>query len=285
MAVFTSISLCSGYEGIGIGLKKIIPNFRTICYVEREAFAVANLVAKIKKGALDDAPIWDDLTDFNCEPWIGKVDIITGGYPCQPFSHAGQRKGTDDRRHLWPHIRRIVNTIRPGFCFFENVEGHITLGLSTVVSDLAEMGYQTTWGLFSAEEVGAPQPRKRVFVLAKSSRFRWGRWNKEFGEYTRGLHLGNASDTRLSDRPNKEMEKSEEIKKFKRSNGWPARPNERQYRWEPPRTVKPAMGGNLDGTPDRLVQSTSRVDELRLLGNGCVPQTVTKAWIILNEQF
>lgn len=169
MDVFTAISVCSGYEGIGLGLKRAIPNIRTICYVERESFAIANMVAKIKKGFLDDAPIWSDVATFDSKPWIGKVDLLHGGYPCQGFSHAGKRLGKDDPRHLWPHISRIVSTVRPLYCFFENVAGHVTLGLNTVVSDLGEMGYRATWGLFSAREVGAPHQRKRVFILAKRS--------------------------------------------------------------------------------------------------------------------
>ena len=97
---FRCISLCSGYGGIELGLKRVIPNLRTIAYVEVGAFACTNLVAKIEEDKLDAAPIWTDIKTFNGRPFRNRVHIITGGYPCQPFSVAGQRKGADDPRHL-----------------------------------------------------------------------------------------------------------------------------------------------------------------------------------------
>ena len=162
----TCISLCSGYEGIGMGIKRVIPNLRVILYSEIELFACENLADKMEQGLIEPAPIWTDLKTLPCEQFSGKVDILTGGYPCQPFSAAGQRKGAEDPRHLWPSIRRAIKSIRPAMCFFENVEGHISLGLSTVISDLEEDGYRTTCGIFSAAEVGAPHQRKRVFIMA-----------------------------------------------------------------------------------------------------------------------
>ena len=96
----TCISLCSGYEGIGMGIKRVIPNLRVILYSEIELFACENLADKMEQGLIEPAPIWTDLKTLPCEQFSGKVDILTGGYPCQPFSAAGQRKGADDPRHL-----------------------------------------------------------------------------------------------------------------------------------------------------------------------------------------
>jgi site-specific DNA-cytosine methylase len=121
----------------------------------------------MEEGSLDRAPIWSDLKTFDPSPWSGKVDLITGGYPCQPFSHAGRRAGKEDPRHLWPYIRAIVESTRPAFCFFENVDGHLTIGYREVRQDLEDMGYETQEGIFSAEEVGDSQLRKRLFVLAR----------------------------------------------------------------------------------------------------------------------
>ena len=162
------LSFCAGYGGIDLGLRRVLPGCRTIAYVEIEAFAIANLVAKMEAGELDQAPVWTDVKTFPAEQFYGLVDIISGGYPCQPFSAAGKRLGTDDPRHLWPFLRGAVRAIRPSRVFFENVEGHISLGLSTVLSDLDEDGYEATWGIFSAAEVGASHQRKRVFILANS---------------------------------------------------------------------------------------------------------------------
>lgn len=86
---------------------------------------------------------------------------------CQPFSSAGKRLGEDDPRHLWPHIKRIIGEIQPEYCFFENVRGHLSLGFEQVWGDLRGLGYEVEAGLFSAEEVGAPHLRERLYILAK----------------------------------------------------------------------------------------------------------------------
>jgi len=162
------ISFCTGYGGIELGLRRAGVDVFPVCYLENEAFCQANLVEKMETGAMGSAPIWTDLKTFDPEPFRGKVDGVIGGYPCQPFSSAGKRKGEKDPRHLWPYIREHVRTIRPVWCFFENVEGHITLGLRNVIKDLVGMDYRTTFGIFSAEEVGAPHQRKRVYILGYS---------------------------------------------------------------------------------------------------------------------
>tara|TARA_R100000426_G_scaffold47876_1_gene35572 strand:+ start:129 stop:1469 length:1341 start_codon:yes stop_codon:yes gene_type:complete len=163
----TVLSLCTGYGGIERGLELAGYQHRTIAHVEIEAFAAANLVAKMEEGKLVPSPVWSDLKTLPAHCFRDRVDVLTGGYPCQPFSAAGLRKGTEDPRHLWPYIYDHVRTIRPVRCFFENVEGHISLGLRQVIDDLEGLGYATTWGIFSASEVGAPHQRKRVYILAQ----------------------------------------------------------------------------------------------------------------------
>ncbi len=132
---------------------------------------------------MDCAPIWTNLKSFPWAEFRDRVDILTGGYPCQPFSAAGKRLGTEDPRHLWPFIADGIRILRPKLCFFENVEGHISLGLREVIGELESIGYQTAWGIFSASEVGAPHQRKRVFILAydKSQRIQghWADWLQE----------------------------------------------------------------------------------------------------------
>ena len=118
---------------------------------------------------MDCAPIWTDLKTFPWAEFRDRVDILTGGYPCQPFSAAGKRLGTEDPRHLWPFIADGIRILRPKLCFFENVEGHISLGLREVIGELESIGYTAAWGIFSASEVGAPHQRKRVFILAYDS--------------------------------------------------------------------------------------------------------------------
>ena len=163
----TTLEMCAGYGGIGLGLKNIFgERMRTLAYCELEGFAQANLVSKMEKGLMDVAPIWNDLKTFPYESFHGLLDILIAGYPCQPFSAAGKRAGKEDPRHLWPFIASGIRILRPKLCFFENVEGHISLGLREVIADLGAIGYQTAWGIFSASEIGAPHERKRVFLLA-----------------------------------------------------------------------------------------------------------------------
>ncbi len=162
------ISFCTGYGGLELGIRRAGVDVRVICNVEIEAFVQANLVAKIEEGRMDNAPIYSDLKTFPAREFRGKVHGLIGGYPCQPFSSAGKRQGEKDPRHLWPYILKHVRAIGDvQWCFFENVAGHTTMGLWRVLSDLEEEGYRCTWGIFSAEEVGAPHQRKRVFILAK----------------------------------------------------------------------------------------------------------------------
>lgn len=210
----THLSLCSGYGGIDLGLRRAIPNLRTIAYAEIEAFACENLLARMEGGQLDPAPIWPDLKTFPWGAFSDRVDILSGGYPCQPFSAAGKRLGTDDPRHLWPFIANGIRILRPRLCFFENVEGHISLGLREVIGELESMGYKVSWGIFSAREVGAPHQRKRVFILAHSDR--------ERGQ--------------LSDWWRKSAEQML-VSNGKERSVWPSRPGQPQHGWEPPRVV------------------------------------------------
>ena len=161
------ISFCSGYCGLELGIRRAGVDVRTVVNVEIEAFCCANLVAKTEEGRMDNAPIWSDLKTFPAREFRGKISGLCGGYPCQPFSCAGKRQGEKDPRHLWPYILKHIRAIRPVWCFWENVAGHTTMGLWRVLSDLEEEGYRVETGIFSAEEVGAPHQRKRVFILAK----------------------------------------------------------------------------------------------------------------------
>ena len=220
----THVGLCAGYGGIELGLKRVLPTLRTVALCEIEAFAIANLVAKMEAGLMDAAPVWTDLKTFPWESFRDRVDILTGGYPCQPFSAAGKRAGKDDPRHLWPWIADGIAAMRPKLCFFENVEGHISLGLSDVIEDLAGMGYRTTWGIFSAAECGAPHQRKRVFIMAVAS------------------GIGGAAGI---PRQIKGNEGQSGITYDCRDQAWPSRPGQPQHAWEPPRVVGNADLGRL----------------------------------------
>ena len=301
----THLRLCAGYGGIELGLQRIFHALRTVALCEIEAFACANLVAKMEAGLLDPAPIWSDLKTFPWKMFRGKVDILTSGYPCQPFSAAGKRLGQNDPRHLWPFIADGIRILQPRVVYFENVDGHISLGLREVIEELGKLGYKATWGIFSAREVGAPHQRKRVFILAHSNSGGIPRSISELGDLSqiRQRRADLAQDSDIA---------------------WPAGPSAVQYNWEPARVVaysnstrpqkwawqnaeelqgadpngrtsatgptKSSLGRNFNGPSDRmddaeLFQSCdNRSDELRLLGNGVVPATAERAFLILAKQ-
>jgi len=336
----THLSLCTGYEGIGKGLRRVLPNVREIAYVEIEAFAIANLVAKMETQQLDAAPIYTNLKEFPYGEFRGQVDILSGGFPCQPFSQAGARKATEDPRHLFPYIAEGIRECKPRIVFLENVEGIISAKttdgesvLRYVLRTLEGLGYRATAGIFSASEVGFPHQRKRVYILGVSdtisSGLRGGRSSEECRDEREGILsnegernevrsetegcsntssiLGYSEGTRqsssddrsrqaqlrgtssrnaqseLSDTDIERLEGSvlegeprEQTEESSSGCSWgkyPARPNEPQYEWEAPRVIetKPRLGGTAYG-------HNSRVDRLRLLGNGVVPQTAAKAF-------
>ena len=151
-----------------LALSKALDSVLRVVAVEVEAFALANLVAKAEQGKLAIEAMYPDVKTFPAERFSGCFDIITAGYPCQPFSNAGRRKGTKDPRHLWPYIEEHIRAIRPVWCFFENVSGHLTLGFDEVFKSLRGLGYKVEAGLFTAAEVGAPHKRERLFILGYS---------------------------------------------------------------------------------------------------------------------
>ena len=290
--------MCSGYEGIGLGLRRVLPNLREIAYVEREGFPVANLVAKMEAGELDAAPVYTDVKTFPYGKFRGCVDILSGGFPCQPFSAAGKREGVEDPRHLFPYIANGIRECQPRIVFLENVEGIISAKtadgesvLQYVLRELEGLGYRATAGVFSAAEVGAPHQRKRVFILGVANR------NSEGLE---GLRKCNNSKGREAS--NGQLGGGDQV--------WPARPSEPQHDWEEPRVVVNSTSKGLERTRGKSLQgadkgltltdrssgqteprlgratngASSRVDRLRLLGNGVVPATAAKAFVTLSQR-
>ena len=243
----TVISFCTGYGGIERGLDIAGVKNRVISYVEIEAYAISNLVKEMEAGRMDSAPIWSNLKTFPASEFCGRICGITAGYPCQPFSVAGQGRGADDPRHLWPYIIDHIKTINPLWVFLENVRGHVKNGLCEVLKDLESAGYETEWGIFSAAEVGAPHRRARVFVLA----------------YANGVRLegfGKNSDSQRREKP------------LPGSAGLCNRTNYRKD-W----AFEPAVGRVANGV-------ANRIDRIRLLGNGVVPQQAAKAFLVLSDK-
>jgi len=153
--------------------------------------------AKILAHRYPDIPNLHDLTAIDWTE-VEPVDVITAGYPCQPFSNAGKRAGTSDARHIWPHIADAIRALRPRYAVFENVAGHVSLGLTDVLADLAEIGFDAQWGTVRASDVGAPHRRERLFILATNADVVTGKLKPIDGERrrtgkesTRPARLGN----------------------------------------------------------------------------------------------
>lgn len=166
------ISLCGGAGGLDLGLSLAEPGFSTRCWVEIEEYPRDCIIAGQRAGYFAPAPIWTDLRTFDARPWAGRIDTLLAGYPCQPFSAAGKRLGEDDERHLWPEVARCARELGPGleWIFLENVAGHVSLGLETVLRELRDMGFTPAAGLFSAGETGAAHERLRIFIVAHARR-------------------------------------------------------------------------------------------------------------------
>jgi len=160
---------------LDLGVEIARPGARVLAYVEREAFAASVLLARMEDESLEPAPIWcGDLAKCDWSIFSDRVSCVVAGFPCQPFSVAGKRKGTADERWIWDDIIHAVCAIRPGFVFLENVPGLLTTGLGHVLGDLAEVGYDAEWGSLRASAVGASHRRERVFILAHAQRYAGG---------------------------------------------------------------------------------------------------------------
>ena len=159
------------FTGAGGGLLgSILLGWHPIGYVEWDDYCQRVIAARIKDGILPDAPIFGNIktfiSDWYAASYQGLVDVITGGFPCQPFSVAGKQKGADDERNMWPATAECIGIVRPRFVLLENVPG-IRTYLPVVVRDLRRLGYEVSRPLIlGADDIGAPHRRKRVWIVA-----------------------------------------------------------------------------------------------------------------------
>ena len=159
----TVLDLFSGIGGISLGLEAT-GGFRTVAFCEIDPFC-----RLVLEKHWPGVPIWEDVRELSAESLrgVGRIDIIAGGFPCQPHSVAGKRKGVNDERHLWPEFARLVREIRPAWVLVENVPGIRTTAADEVVGDLEEAGYSVWPLVVGADNVGAPHRRKRVWFVAR----------------------------------------------------------------------------------------------------------------------
>lgn len=157
------LDLFSGIGGFALAAQ-MVGGIETVAFCEIDPWA-----RRVLNKNFPSVPIHDDVKTLNPKNY-GTIDLITGGYPCQPFSLSGKRKGADDDRHLWPEVRRTIAAARPRWVLCENVTGHITMGLDEVLDDLASLGYSAEAIVLPACSVGNWHRRDRVWIIAYDSR-------------------------------------------------------------------------------------------------------------------
>ncbi len=152
------IDLFSGIGGFALGLEWA-GGFETIRFCENDPFCI-----DVLKKRFPEVEITEDIHEFRAQRYA--ADVVVGGFPCQPFSHAGRRQPESDTRNLWPEMRRVINVVRPAWVVCENVTGLVTMGLDDVLADLESSGYSTQTFAIPARAVGAPHRRERIWIVA-----------------------------------------------------------------------------------------------------------------------
>lgn len=297
------------FAGAGGGiLGGHLMGWNTVCAVERDAYAAQVLSQRQNDGALEAFPIWSDVCSFDGRPWRGIVDVVSGGFPCQDISAAGNGSGIAGARSgLWGEMARIVGEVRPRIVFVENSPLLVGRGLAVVLGDLAEMGYDAQWCIVSASDTGAPHQRDRCWIVANDNRMRESQHARQqqecgMGIEQRGEALADADSIGRKRRPGKPWE----IRGIESENcggenlAHALRQRQRQQRiississkedreescerqdrscsdgfrrWP----AEPSMGRVVNGL-------ANRVDRIKALGNGQVPRVAAAAFNILTR--
>ena len=240
------LALFAGAGGGILGGK--ILGWKTVCAVEIDPYCQTVLLARQADKILESFPIWDDVRTFDGTSWRGRVDVITGGFPCQDISSAGKGKGIDgERSGLWKHYARIIGEVGPSSVFMENSPMLISRGLGTVIKDLAEMGFDARWGVLGHDAFGGLSKRKRIWIFANSNRkrlFGFKRWMPKI--------------------------------QGREKNIPPVFPTQKFLPGIENMLSEPAVLGVGNGLAYRMGQT-------KAIGNGQVPIVAAEAWRILNQ--
>lgn len=277
-------SLCTGYGGLDLATEYVF-NAETIWCAEFDKYASSVIEQNF------NIPNYGDIKSIKWDE-LPKIDILTAGYPCQPFSHAGNRKGENDARHIWPHIKEAISILRPRFVILENVRGHISLGFKEVLKDLAQIGYDAKWSIIRASDVGAPHRRERLFVIAQPSntnserndmgKFKPEKWNQGQSQSQLGKCCEITSNTNGNEQQGN-RETQELGRRFDTRNQMQLRnaPNPLDINEK----LNPEFVEYMMGLPEGWVtnKGLSRAQQLKMLGNGVVPQQAEYAITTLLE--
>jgi DNA (cytosine-5)-methyltransferase 1 len=251
--------------------------WRTVAAVEIEDYPRRVLLQRQADGLLPRFPIWDDIRTFEGKPWAGKVNVISGGFPCQDISAAGKGDGLDgERSGMWREMARVVGEVRPQYVFVENSPMLTTRGGTRVIGDLAEMGYDCKWTVMGAADVNSPHQRDRMWILGKlanssSQRGQAGPTDpqgRQEGHSNESEHssidLANTSDKG-------DVWREWELGFVEQKHNSRRGSTNGSRKWW---SAEPNVGRVAHGV-------AARVDRLKAIGNGQVPLCAATAWRLL----
>lgn len=283
-------SLCTGYGGLDLAVEAHF-QAKTVWCAEFDKYASQVIATHF------DMPNYGDIKAINWAE-VEPIDILTAGYPCQPFSHAGYRKGTDDARHIFPYILEAISILRPQWVILENVRGHLSLGLKDVLQGLAEQGYNAKWEIVRASDVGAPHQRARLFIIAYTDSNARTQPRRDYRSISsQGKEILNGSDRQVNGSSNKND--SDTYNQYKphygQVQGLGRRFTSRRemHLQSAPNALD--QDGKLNaefveymmGLPVGWITNTglSRAQQLKILGNGVVPQQAEYAIELLTSDW
>ena len=271
------LDLFSGIGGFSLGLERT-GGFETVAFCEYEDFP-RRVLAK----HWPEVPCFPDVRELKGSDIDGPIDVICGGYPCQPFSTAGKRQGAEDDRHLWPEFDRLVDELRPTWVIGENVAGHVSMGLDSVLSDLEAKGYTPRPFIIPACAANLPHRRDRCWIVAHAPDMQRNgeqhHGKPDAGQVSQSAAGSGARAMAHAKRNNEQgiitgvIDQEERAQPHKRQAG-SCCDGAGQRRFEP------SMGRVDDGFPPRLDEPRDRVTvgtkdraaRLKALGNAVTPR-------------
>tara|TARA_Y100000588_G_scaffold389685_1_gene493127 strand:+ start:1887 stop:2729 length:843 start_codon:yes stop_codon:yes gene_type:complete len=266
------LDLCSGIGGFALGLQST-GYFKTIGFCEIDPFC-----QKVLKKNFPGVPIYNDIKEFKPNDEGLRPDIITSGFPCQPFSVAGKRKSEKDDRNLWKETFRVIKESRPAFFIGENVGGIVKLYLDTILEDLESANYsQTRCFNISASSIGARHQRQRIWIIANSNDTRLKNRNEQHRRTStpneKGIDSSSRSDI-VSNSNNKRLERfnvcSSTIKTKRKQTNFRTENSRSEYKHQTWWQTQSKLRGVPNGISYEL--DKDRVNRIKALGNAIVPQ-------------
>lgn len=286
------LSLFTGAGGGILGSKLL--GWKTVGYVEINNYCQRVIAQRIKDGVFDEAPIFGDIRTFISEGYAEcyseMVDVISGGFPCQPFSQAGKRQAETDERNMWPETIECIRQVGPSAVLLENVPRLVRFDyFGTILGDLAEAGFDAEWDVVSAGEVGAEHLRERVWIVAFNSNSSSTRWKKQYvspfsenetqrrERYDNQLPDESSTDSKSKRCDQKQVSKVRNSTSMREPyhNGNVCNATQTRQAWG---LCEPRVVGMAHDVANRN-------DRIRTAGNGQVPAVVKAAWNRLIERF